>query len=584
MADSNLRYLAPIFRSILSTWGIPYVPRTRVVIEIAPSLLCVATHAGGGCLASRSIPLPYGEWPSPWHSLLDQTREQLLKLVAELGCTGANCRIVCQSPGAVVGTSMCAVSAGLAAAQSAATLQLSSIASSGLDAAGADVHRLFQDAPEKSPKSPPQIHTVAAVDTDENLRRLSEWAESAGLKVEGISPTEAVAACAAARTLSAASCEADLSATLWITEHLGVLVVGNASRLLYIRTVGFGTETLVDALMKPLRAPGLHAGPESQPITLDREQARSLLHSVGIPSPEQPLDNLPGLTGAAALPGLQPALQRLAVEIKQSLRFGVRDELRAGVKFNVQGPGAAVPRLAATLARLSGIETPSEAQPAPESVVSAYARIGSSCPSLACTSTTDQFTLRRVRRALLAGVGAAACLLAIEGGSAYMDLHHERTRLAAVRARCDGDAALADAQKTSLDARVAATALEHQVAHRLGSTAPWGRLLACIAEAVPTDIRLTSIRLVANDSRSVPACTLRGYVRSGEGADSAAEIKSLADSLQAVPLVGAVRLGSTARSSMHGAEVRTFELTLDVVAIPGFTSAVAGGQTEESTR
>ncbi len=100
-----------------------------------------------------------------------------------------------------------------------------------------------------------------------------------------------------------------------------MLAVGRPGRLAFVRSIGVGTESFADALVRPLRA----RAAETAPVSLDRESVRSVLRQVGIPSPDALIPGHPELTGASLLPVLHPVIQRLALEIKQSVRFGVED-------------------------------------------------------------------------------------------------------------------------------------------------------------------------------------------------------------------------------------------------------------------
>lgn len=543
----------------------------RVIVEISPSALEVAVCRGRTIAGHRRIVLDKAEWPSPWQSALDDLKPQLDECVSQLGCAGCPTTIIYSVPGSFVHVHSCPAAAGRAGAVQAARLALSSLVTFPLDSNPHGIRLLHADRPAaNSDGTPVRLHAIGAADTDATVAALTHWAQSAGLCVASVTPAEA-ALTAAALECAMSSGAAQTGATLFIGTHQSVLAVVSGQRLELVRTIAAGTETLVEALLRPVRPRG-----DGTSITLDRSAARRLLAAVGIPGAQAPLPDLPGCDGACILPLLQPALQRLSVEIKQSLRFGLSESARSAVALRLAGEGSRIPNLADVLARQAGIvqpvhtaipDNPSDS-PSPSSDRLAI-RAASLSESLVCllgNEATRQMTVTGLRRALIAGIAAAAALLTVQGVSVFATLSKERERLAAIKSSAAGTDALAGVQDRALAARTATTALSRRIATTMGQSPDWAAVLAVIAERTPPSMRILDLGM--SSTGTTPSCSLRAYVRIGDAVNAPNEIRRFVEALGKEPLVDSVRLGMTQRAKVRGGDAETFELAIGLVPVP----------------
>ncbi len=563
---------------------------SRVIIEVSGSVFELALYRGSAVCGRRRVLLDRAEWPTPWSAGLDQLRPQLSEAIASLGCAGLPTTIVYSLPGTFVTVSACPQVAGTANALQAARLALASVATFPLDCNPSDA-RVFHEDPrpnrgrgagnKEQPADSARLHTIAAADQDAHVAALGAWAESAGLKVESVVPAEAVLTAAAAR---AATCTDDRAggachgprAVLWMGLHQSVLAVGNGAKLELVRTISTGAETLVDALLRPIRpksTPGTETTTDPATITLERTAARRLLSTVGIPAPQQQLPELPGCDGTCILPILQPTLQRLAVEIKQSLRFGTDESVRSGLTLSIRGEGSQIPGLTEVLARLAGV-SPAQgagkgtaAEAAASQLLTDEAHgLRASLPCLLGGEASDAMLTRGMRRGLLIGACAAAVMLSFEGVSIFFSFAKERERLAAAKLNAAGAGALASVQERALNARLATSGLSRRVSETLGNTPDWSAVMTVLAEQSPGSIRITSLEMSAESREAV--CHVAGYVRRKETQDPAGEIRRFIESLSRVPLVSSVRLGVTQRGTVRGEEAHVFELSMTLVSVP----------------
>lgn len=529
----------------------------RVILDISASAFGVAVYRAHKRVASIRREFDRTAWPADWAATLSESRAQLTQAVGELQAGGLPTTVLYSTPGSIVAIGACPLGAGRAAALQAGALSLANVASFPVDGNPSDVRLLHEDAAGSNPAIAPRIHTIAAASPDAEVSLLTQWATQAGLNVDSTTPMEAALTCDSVRVAVAGE---HPTAVLCVGEHVSVLAVGCAGRLELIRSIAAGTQTLVEALLRPIRPSGAQDA-----VHLNHSAARRLLAEIGIPEPDKPLPGLPGCTGASVLPLLQPVLQRFAIEIKQSLRFGVGESARAAVSLLLMGPGAAVPRLDAALARQASIalHPPIDHEPGQDPASIADAHLPD-LPSLLAGSDNRRMTNRGLRRALLAGVAAAAALLTVDGVATRFSLKSEQKRLEAVRANSTGQEALSRQQEKALSARLAASALQRHITHTLGTTPDWGTALRVLADLVPPTVRVLEARL---SNEGTPACNLNAYVRLDQTSDAAGEIRRFVDAVSHHPIVNSVRLGVTQRDDIRGVNVQTFELIVEFVPV-----------------
>lgn len=502
---------------------------------------------------------------------LDDLAQPLERLLAEVAPSHRHrvpALIIYTSSGAATSVHACPAGAGSGQAMAAGRLGLASVVNLPLDLHPSDVRVLHTDPSGKASAvagaRPPRIHTLAVADADEHVAAFSAWASAAGLQVLGVVPAEAAYSAAA---VSAALEQSGTNAVLWMGLHQSVVAVTAHGRLELVRTVRVGTESLVDSLLRPIRGQ-TQADMPSTALTLTREQARQLLTRAGIPNITDDLPDLPGYTGASVLPLLQPALQRLAVEIKQSLRFGTAESDRAQISLLVAGDGAAVPRLENVLSTFAGIPRPSSpssiVEPGPLAAV--IAGVSSRLPRLLSGAEEESLLTRGLRRGLVAGVAAAGLLLTIEALSAFAALAEERDRLEAIRSNAAGQQALAHLQDRAIAARIESASLHNRMSHMLGEGPDWAATMAVISQHAPASIRVLDLDMHSDDAK--PQCRLRGYVRLATSVDAPDAIRDFVNRLSDSPIVTSVRLGATQRTELRGEDVQAFELVIALLPLP----------------
>lgn len=543
----------------------------HVIIEVSPTRLELAALRGRRIVASAARRICVPEFESAWPGSLDQLRGALGELVQQAGCRGASAVVVFHAPAAAATVCSCPAAFSSAEAEGAAMLAVAAVADFPIEGEPCELRTALVDAPAVKTEVARQSHMVCAAASGADIEALSAWVRSSGLRFAGAVPGGAVALQGAMRGAWAIGRRAgDRAAVLWIGEHGSALASVTEGSVRFVRPVAMGIESLVEALGQPLR--GRDEG--TAELTLDVESARRLLCEVGVPAPDAPLPGYEGFTGAAVLPVLQPGLQRITIETKQSLRFGLPEQERAGARLAVAGPGAAIPGLGAWIARQCGLTladgseqtTGTMIQSAMIGAIAECARGVEQLPLLVPAGLMRQRTARRARMALAAGVAVAGALLAYEWRAAAVELEHQSARVAQLEQRAEADRRYALVRDAALAARLALSSVQGRARSVMGEAGDPAGALAAIAAAAPEGARLSLID-VAHEN-GVCVCRVSGFVRLSESEDPAAVIKSFVDELGRVPVVSGARLGSTQRVLVDGAQSQTFDLTLQLVGLP----------------
>lgn len=537
------------------------------VIEVSPSRLEVAAVRGGRVVAARSQRHDGVGWNDTWPGGLLALDVALATAVRELDIAGAEAVVIAHSPSAACGVFACNAAAGQSGGQNAALLALANVCQHDLASNPAEVALLTRDADAGTQGK--QAHWLAYTDRDRTSAALMAWADRAGLRTSGAIPAEALDLATAVDHVRRAPADGPPAVVLLMGEHNCVLAAGNAARLRFVRTIGVGVETLVDALTRPMTARDGHTS-----VTLTRSEARELLWTKGVPTRADVLDDARGLDGAAALPLLQPVIQRLSVEAKQSMRFGLTEEERAGAAVRMLGIGSGLVGFARAVSLQSGLQvegpsatwgTPTSAEHGPIASLAHRAPLEALVP----TATGEVRELSRSRRRLHAGIAIAAAVVATDAWVTRFELSRETTRMEAI---ASVSRAAVEAQEAVAAAQTQMIALEARVRDTASASPRWAPALAMAATLAPRTIRLDSVALSAESG--TPHVLLTGFAEEADGSDATRAVKEYLESLGQLPIVRAVVLKKTERGNFQGVDQQHFEILATLVK----PAAVAAAQ------
>ncbi len=566
---------------------------TRVVIEITPAALSLwvlraAGGAGAKPVAERRMPLSAASWTEAWPSVLADVQRPLCEWVSELGIAGREAEVAYVSPSGAVALVSCPHAAGESGAHRAAELAVAGPAGMGNAKGGQPLTAtatLSIDAPTREAGVVRQCHVLAVSETELSASAVSACVQGAGLRVARLLPLDAVSLMQASSLARESNdraepngCGQAVRVVVWLGHTSTLVLAASAGRVRFFRSLSTGTEPLVDCFGRPLR--GRAEGAKA--FTPDRSAARRMLEHGGIPTPEMVVDAEHGVDGMAVLPSLQPVLQRLAVELKQTLRFGVPEAEREFVRVVFAGPGGAVPRLAEVVCQLSGLGAEqleavggSEAETGGANGTS-LARTMAGCEvNLLPPDVAEERRLSRMRRVMWAGIGSAAALIMMYAGSAALTLRSETQRAQGLVASRAGQEKERQIFERSVAAHAATAELRARISARIGESQPISHALAALAEHTGEGMSLTSVDFSSGDDGRMK-CVLVGQTASAGAAEVAATLTDYAHRLAGVPIFRNVKLGGTQRQRSGQNDVQRFEVSLELVGLPASFARVAG--------
>jgi len=425
-----------------------------------------------------------------------------------------------------------------------------------------------------------RCHLLAAADRVDIVEALAALVESLGLCVEAIVPIEGVIT----STVIGAALHSDggVFGCLHIGRTYSCLAVSSDRELLLFRQVGFTTEQLVEAMTLPI----VLDAESGKTIELEHAEAERIICTFGVPERDDVIDKARGIFGYHVLSAIQSHLQRAAVEIKQSLRFGLPDEVRESLHLRDSGTGRYIPHLTDTFARLLDVDLTRDAI---ESTIEFYSHAPLDVRILAewedehsrsGRATQNRSANRairlnlipptvrrrhfesRFRRGLWLGLAAGLAILVADGmqfsarakKSANQLTVLERQRDQQITARSNRDEVIA------LNSDLAD--LEHTVRKYGREIVDWAAVLVELSRIEGNgEIRLASIR----SDRSTESATAEYQIEIDAyalGSDEQGQIRRCAQSLENSPLFREVRIGDVEPGELFGDTMRRFTLEI----------------------
>lgn len=534
----------------------------ETIIGLSPSAVEVGQFQGGECVAYDRVAIPPGDWASNWSKQLRPLDAALQQSIRKLGIDSRrSVEVVYSGPDTVV--DVVSLNATGDDALRAAGLSLAEGMPGTVGSAPSHVEILAAD-PEGADRL---THVLAVAERDESASVVVEWVRRAGLSVRTLIPAGALAVQAAVRELLAGD-EKGTRSLLLLGEHRTIIAAANGGSLRCVRSVAFGFEALADAVVRASSV----ATEERAEGGPGYETALRVLLTAGIPRRDQPM-GIGDLRGESVLPFLQPVLQRLVVEIKQTLRFAVGESELARSHMVLTGTGSAIPRFAELLS--GQIEIPVTVS------AGAKMRLVDEASELAGASRMERSGFRflphvevtrregRLRnRCLAAGAGLAGVLLA---GDALLAMSAKRDvdagvatllpRLGTVREEAALRASAAD-----MGLRVGAE--ERAVREALGECPDWGALFGEIANLSAHPIRLLEVSVTQTINGYSASIRGLSYVEKTEQGEASDSLGAYITTLQGSPLICSVELGSTRLGEVDGKSVKYFLVTARLTGLP----------------
>lgn len=350
-----------------------------------------------------------------------------------------------------------------------------------------------------------------------------------------------------------ARCLVELGATS------SAILTAHQGNITSLRCVDLGYDAFIEAIMR------------SQSARRDEElafdAAAAVLAKIGL----LPRGDLSAISNGAVDDSMKPlmraAIQRLVVEVRQTIRFGLPETDAVTCRVEVGGPGGAIPNLAPTLASHIDLEVVCEPDgPVLTDAPMAIAAAGLDSAEWIVPSAESFRRERRLLHAsLIAGGVLAAGLLAYEGLTVSRELSAERVVLAERQTKVEGLRAEIAARREAGVVSKDLARLERGVEEVSGEHTPWRavfRELSSLCEVHP--VRLTDL-----STSIIPGGTswnLKGIVF----LDTNGQVDPLSQFIEQVqrsPLVAGVEVGATRRIEVEGRAAKQFSISAQVRAL-----------------
>lgn len=416
----------------------------------------------------------------------------------------------------------------------------------------------------------PEIDSSAAryfisAECDAVLDTMIGFVERASFRCRGVTSLAHAHAHAVSRTLSRLP---EQRIVCDVGEHDSIIAVGGEKSVPLFRPFGVGVAAFIDVYRRLLE-------PHDKDAAAVLQRARASVFRHGVPARDSILDPAQGITGRDVLPMLQPVIQRMAVEIKNTLRFGLTSRETDGRRVELSGMASRIPGLAPAIAVHLDYEIVVAPCPeGPDANAPAYAdtlrTAGRDHTPLRSFRLSRQCTRERFNTLMRAGGLAAAVALGFEALIVYADI---RDATATLRDLEPGLAAVREYHDQA--ARAAALADELSsvrgvIDERVGSVARWAPAVDAIAEAVGENTRLLDCRGYQEDRHAWLRFSGEVTLRSGEERT----LGVLLDTIDRHDMFDLLELESARTDQPAGEPVQRFTVRVRLVTEPAVPDAL----------
>ena len=547
-----------------------------VAIELLSDRMDVAVVGAGGIAASLRVSLELSNEPTTWAKAVRGAGSKLKEIVAELDADGASARVLYRSPAQSVDLHSFALRTSSQAC-AAAILPLVDSLPYSLSSANLEAVTVGRDAggPDR------RWHVVVGADRNDLIRAIVEMVETAGLKFDSATPIDAAIIAGVVR--SALAYAGSQHGWLHFGKHSSFFVLGSSGCVRFVRSIAIGTETIVNALTRPIRTP------DENPITLDHDTARQIFYEHGIPETDEVLDESLQLRRRHIMPQIQPVLQRYVVELRQSLRFGLSEEERHAIEITVSGPGSTIPGLPELIAWELNLKLATDTRYVGYDFRDPAGEGSELHDALGNTQFLDQLNLQppeaalrrqagRLRRWLWTGAAAAIMVIAVDAVQIGSKLSTARPRAHALKLAATEAVAMQETHKKLLAAGAALNELEQTIAAEAGAGVNMRAILQELSRVTPASIKLYSLRLVRTGD--IVMVRLHGRAIEINTANGQTEVGTFITALRASSLFRDAGLRDVERGAFAEGNGERFEASFEAVLAPGISAIQVAARDE----
>jgi len=538
------------------------VSKKQVVIAIFPNRIDVVVYDRSERIASGRVPITQADQTDQWAQSLRDGVGALRIMAHRLGVVGAPAIVLYRSPSQSVGlTSL----AGCSASEAIEAGKMDCV-----DTLSYPVDLAVCKAAIVAGKADRQRHVIAVAEHEETAQVIAQLIDETRFTLASITPLDA-AITHHLVTLALGSKE-DNRGWLYIGEHTSFFVIVSGGTLKFSRQIRLGCESFVHGLTRPI-----YAKDNNDPIRLDLETGRKIFYQYGLPDPDQGVCESPALTGRQVIPLLQPLLQRLIVELRQSLRFGLDDSGREDLNIFITGPGSKLPGLASFVQEKLDVKVscdpayssydwtvpgdkPSELFDTLESR-SVLAELNLLPPKL-----SRQRQTRQLRRWLWVGAAAGMMLIAFDCLDHHTRLVDLRKQVKAYEPQIANIKAIKKASEQLGGSLAEMKQLEQAIDRQVGWRFDLWAYMQELSRITPTTVRFTSMNFQRR-GKTVNG-TLSGYARVASSGSEQTDLETCIARLRASPLFAKVVLDHVELDSTDPGANQRFTINLKTRSVP----------------
>ena len=533
--------------------------KKNVVIEVSSASVALWVQQGSRWTMLESVEQPEGDWADQWMKSLAGQIPRVTEWVTKRALAGSQAFAVYARPGTpVMLNSVIHGAPGAAATR----LALSEASQFSFAEASCSVIPLGSDHAHVAGW---QEHFLAFAELHSVLEAIESFTTACGLVPAGAVPSSAVLLDSAFGLWSASDAVRPVIA-LDLGHLQSAVVAGEGGRVRFARCLPIGIEQIASTVKREIISRGGASAALIGPMEILRQCGLPRRGIVAF-----------GVSLDAILPATQSVLQRLVIELKQSIRFGFTEQTRSQVVLTASSRGLAIPELISTIATQSGSELISASgagvSAAPESPVGRNLL----SHALRSVASTRKSTVSDLRRALI--LGSALAMFYVVGDATVarlrvMGLEREVEKLST--SASDSGSTKAVAEKTLVD-EAALAAVTKRISAWYGQSTRPDAIMLELAAAAGNDAVFSEFDLRAD--KDAPVARLRG-VAFGE---ARRVVQRIVDKLAASPLVAEAKLESIRRGGRDagGREGDQFDIVLRLSPVPAsaaMISSVESGQ------
>lgn len=510
------------------------------IISLSPTHLSAIAVRRGRVLQSETTTLDPSNWKSLWSDglmHLDQPLRQLLSRFSFSARHGAT--LLYQSPTST--TQITSVEQGGAYARETARSKIRETVGVG---AAVSVCELGQSANHGSGNL-----LFAFSDREETLRAFYAWLTRCGVRVTGMIPSNVVSVVVASEQALA---EPGDTAVFYLDKHCSVICHANESgELKLVRPADFGYESLADAYRQAVA----DQFDDDEPTHRDLDvTAQSHLFEHGIPFQMIQVGDLE--LRSAVLPRMAPALQRIGIDLKQTIRFGIDDSSSLN-RLTVVGPGAAIPSITKAIGEhleLNVACAPGSDQYDPSCAGSvgstevACISLSSAIPTLLPKIAEESLFKGELKKALAAGMAFAGLVMGGQYMLAQKQIDDVQAQMSRDVVRYEQVVAFEETSQQVHQAQQILSKIASLVTEQTSDRANWEVPLAQLSSLTGEGVRIQELR--GELAGAQPELKLNGYSVAQDDRNPGVVLEQFVDALSELDNVLSVSLGATSRISL----------------------------------